>query len=96
MQYLLTDREYRTLIEGKAKKEAEIEENLFYLCVLAALNVEVEVTWHDKPIVWGCPETKRFEGRLGIPIYAKGEGMEYCDECPVKDICPYKYKHWSK
>lgn len=20
----------------------------------------------------------------------------YCDSCPVKKVCPYQYKHWSK
>ena len=35
---------------------------------------------HTEPITWGCELT---------------ENGNYCDECPVQDICPSTFKEWS-
>lgn len=85
MKYLLSEEEYQTLLALANKKPLvnRTEKQLQKLCTKICDEMPVEIPWGDrekKP--WGCILSK--------------SGMDYCDECPVQDICPYTYKEWSQ
>lgn len=52
-------------------------------CTNVAEYVPIIHTWdNNKKAPWGCILNNKIMG--------------YCDECPVKEICPHEYKLWSK
>ena len=86
MQYLLTKKEYGKLVAAAEKKRPKADERLIQdLCTAVAENKPVTVSWFfdGEPHPWGC-------------ILTKGGLTGYCDECPVRDVCPYPSKRWSK
>lgn len=84
MQYLLTQEEYNKLQNEAARgRELPSDEELQKLCTEIADTMPVVVMYRDKPSPWGCILTRR-------------RGEWYCDECPVKTICPNKEKEYSK
>jgi hypothetical protein len=83
MQYILTEREYKAL-KNKQKLDIELQEaKLQTLCTKIA---------NDMPIKWGwgSPDPKPWTCIL------TAEDEWYCDSCPVQEICPNEWKHWSK
>ena len=89
MQYILTQAEYDEL---RAKQKLDIgmqKRNLQKLCTQIADTMPVSVSWRSgcKPEPWGCILTPE-----GDPQ----EEEHYCDECPVRSICPLDHKAWSK
>lgn len=84
MQYLLTEDEYRKLLDNKIHRTKEQNDVLQALCTLAANQVPVPRSWDPKRLMapWGCILTVNRE--------------HYCDECPAGDVCPCDCKNWSK
>jgi len=97
LQYLLTEEELTALKED-AQKGRDItkalegngnpwKENLQMLCTLVADHAPTWQGWNpkegDPKQPWGC-------------IRSPHRGEWYCDECPVKDICPSQWKNWSQ
>lgn len=90
MQYLLSEIEYQALVNQGKAEAVKVKHALQKACTLAALHTPARtVKDYSKPgfpstkVAWGC-------------ILDKTSGMEYCDCCPVKDICPNEWKEWSK
>jgi endonuclease III len=81
MKYLLSQEEYDELVNRGAKREKELEATLQELCTRVADSELVKEGWYAGR-VWGCILTKKEEW--------------YCDDCPVNDVCPHRYKEWSK
>jgi hypothetical protein len=85
MQYILTEQEYKDLKTIQTTAKLENTKKLQTLCSLIADKMPVDWTWGEpgeKP--WGC-------------ILTRDKVYEwYCDQCPVRDICPYPNKHYSK
>lgn len=80
MQYILTAEEFQQLTSVGDRAKAELKETLQRLCTDVA-NHKPILYWNNKePRVWGC-----------ILIKAS-----YCDCCPVRGICPYENKQFSK
>ena len=69
---------------GKAEKQ-QLKNVMQDLCTKVAEHMPVTVSWrpNDAPAPWGC-------------ILSSPSRMEYCDQCPVKDVCPNDCKEWSK
>lgn len=85
MQYLLTESEHQALIDAGDRAKAEIKKTLQELCTLVADHMPVKPDWNnDPPTPVGCVLT---EGR---------NHAGYCDDCPVKDVCPRDWKRWSQ
>lgn len=85
MQYILTQEEYDTLLETKKAKLQLEDRELQDLCTKIAKEMPVQCSWNKtgRPSPWGC-------------ILDSEEPEEYCDDCPVQDICPNDYKGYSK
>jgi hypothetical protein len=85
MQYILTEEEMSALRAGIEQERLKVREALQKACTMAADHTPIVVSWaQDKtPRPWGC-------------VLSRPSPTGYCDECPVKDICPYERKRWSK
>ncbi len=80
MQYILSEEEYRDLVQKKNLHIKMQKQTLQNLCIEICDNMPVK-TWADEKSPWGCILTKN---------------SEYCDKCPVEEICPYEDKEYSK
>jgi len=85
MQYLLSDVEYRSLLEANERGAAEQKATLQDLCTKVACYMPAGVEWIGKENPWGCILAEDEEKRT-----------EHCDECPVQKQCPCERKDWSK
>jgi hypothetical protein len=86
MQFILTREEYAALLKKQEISLGLQKDKLQALCTKIADTMPVKVRWRkgpDQP--WGCIITEK----------KKGHG-HYCDECPVRDICPKEYKEYSQ
>jgi len=86
MQYILTQEEFDELNKVKQHKFDVTTKQLQKLCTKIAN--EMPVTWG-----WGGPDPKPW-GCIHTRLEDDNEEW-YCDECPVKSICP-STKNWSK
>lgn len=88
MQYILSEEEYRKLTNNRinaleARRQlTSLENKLQTLCTKVANEMPIMFWDNTKPQPWGCILSKDCEW--------------YCDECPVKDICPSDAKTFSK
>lgn len=86
MQYILTEDEYTKLKSLAEKgKKAPSDKDLQMLCTQVADHMPIEWGWGDNPDIpkpWRCILSVKTEW--------------YCDQCPVKRICPHPHKEWSK
>jgi endonuclease III len=85
MQYILTEKEYNELLDYKDNIIRKKDEALLEACRNVANLLPINVYWEEeeeKLVPWGCIKDKDYQW--------------YCDECPVRDICPEKNKEWSK
>lgn len=82
--YVLTEEEYRGLVDKRSAALRLQQEELQTLCSKIADEMPVEWGWGEPNVAkpWGCILTKRDEW--------------YCDQCPVQKICPNPNKDWSK
>ena len=81
MQYLLTPEEYEALKNAGANEKTRLEAVLQDLCTKVADHMPVAgYPREGKP--WGCIKTVKHEW--------------YCDQCPVRQVCPNQWKEWSK
>ena len=86
MQYLLSEEEYGELVRQRDARIRASTDELQAVCTLAAQHIPVARSWAKDatPAPWGCI--------LG----PREQNPGYCDDCPVKAICPYKGKEFSK
>lgn len=85
MQYLLTPEEYKNLIEAKKLAEMKVAADMQTLCTEVANLKPITRPWENEHALqrpWGCI--------LTLP------SPKYCDECPVKKVCPHPHKIFSK
>ena len=84
MMYVLTQIEYNALRAEGDDRVNEMARNLQDLCTKVADHMPI-VTWINdgKPTPWGC-------------ILSQSEREWYCDDCPVKEVCPHPHKRWSQ
>ena len=80
MMYILTQEEFDALQEKSRRITKDAQEVIQQLCSRIADN-EVSTSGWAKGYSWGCVITKN---------------NEYCDECPVQDLCPHEDKEWSQ
>lgn len=86
MQYLLTQQEYELLTRAKRLRTDGEKAELQALCTLAARHIPAITPSYPadaKPRPWGC-------------ILVREDRIEYCDECPAREVCPNEHKEWSK
>lgn len=84
MQYILTEEEYNLLLERKNNYIKMQNSSLQELCTKIANEMPIDYGWPGKKEIkpWSCILTEPDEW--------------YCDQCPVKKICPNPHKEWSK
>lgn len=83
MQYILSEEEYKALKAEQKRKYNITTKRLQELCTKIANEMPIEWGWNGPdPKPWGCVLTEESEW--------------YCDDCPVRDICPSNSKEWSK
>jgi len=80
MMYILTQEEYDALQVKKQEADSEATKILQDLCTRVADNEILESGWR-KGSAWGCILTR---------------SDWYCDDCPVRKVCPKKFKRISK
>ena len=90
MQYLLSEHEYRELVEAKKREAKAIQYTFQHLCSRVANSELVKVNHWDKEI----PKEK--QKPWGCKIDDSGRKAAYCDLCPVLEICPFENKTFSK
>lgn len=85
MQYILSEQEYKELVNARKNAQNDARADLQKVCTLAAKHTPVTVSWMSKnePEPWGC-------------ILDEESDPGYCDHCPVMHICPYEGKELSK
>lgn len=82
MQYILSEEEYKALKAEQSYQMSLSKDKLQKLCTKIADTMPVSVAWIEGgPQPWKCVYSVDYEW--------------YCDECPVRTICPGA-KHWSK
>ena len=84
MKYLLTQKELDDLHRKATELDGKTKADLQAVCTLAANHVPVSLPWKgpEERGIWGCILTTETE--------------HYCDECPVRNACPYPNKEWSQ
>jgi hypothetical protein len=92
VQYILTQEELDKLkAEGKDRTDKQLK-ILQDLCTKVADHMPIKWGWGDKPDIpkpWGCIITE--EANSDEPHYEW-----YCDQCPVRKVCPYNRKNFSQ
>ena len=85
MMYVLTEAEFDDLNAAKRRRDEAAETALQRVCTLAAKHTPIVVQWRRSgaPHPWGC-------------ILDAESNPGYCDECPVRDVCPHDGKEWSQ
>jgi hypothetical protein len=84
MMYILTQEEFEAFQLKKRNADLEATKVLQDLCTrVADSEILTEGSMRGKP--WGCILTHKNKHWCG-----------YCDKCPVRDVCPYDWKEWSK
>lgn len=88
MQYILTQQEFDDLKATQALDLRLKKEALQELCTKIADTMPINRDWcHKEPASpWRCI----------ITVSKEGKNHWYCDDCPVREICPKDYKSWSK
>ena len=98
-QYLLTEEEYQQLREAPGLLEERMNTLLLDLCVRVANHEPIDRDWEPEgtpPRPWGCILTNKNEAGLIGPYTVDRSKEWYCDDCPVQEVYPFKFKHWSK
>jgi hypothetical protein len=81
MQYLLSEEELAALRKAPETVKQQCHETIQKLCTEVAILKPVKsYTGEMRP--WGCILT--------------ANSPEYCDLCPVRTLCPFPHKEWSK
>lgn len=87
MQYILSEEEYKALVNAKVKLTKMSRVKLQSLCTKICNEMPVKWGWKgmDHPKPWTC-----------IHTHKEDDCEWYCDQCPVIEICPETDKNWSK
>lgn len=85
MQYILTQEEYDALLQRKEVSLRLSKSKLQQLCSKIADTMPIKRPWARgaDPEPWGC-------------ILTHKGSLHYCDECPVREICPEGHKEYSQ
>lgn len=99
MQYILSEEEYRDLVQKKNLHINMQKQKLLDLCIYICNTMPV-VKCNNTTIPWECELTKHSEYDCNklVPwgcILTKN-CQWYCDKCPVEEICPHEDKEYSK
>lgn len=86
MQYIMEKEEYDQMIADHEKALSGLVGVIQNLCIEVATNKKIKYWGNKDPRVWGCI----------LIDEDHPESMEYCDECPVQNVCPNPQKQWSK
>ena len=88
MQYILSEDEYRELVDAPKKVRAELTETIQDLCTRVCEHEPVPYHWGPgKP-----PKDVRIQP-WGCLLNINGHT---CDLCPVQGVCPHHPKEWSQ
>ncbi len=82
MQYILTEDEYKTLKGAVTAEKNKLQRTLQSLCTEVANHKPIKFWSNRDAIPWGC--------------ILDNDDDWMCDECPVRKLCPYEFKQWSK
>lgn len=83
MRYILDQKEYDDLVSLRDDRIHEADEILQDLCTKVAVHMpSIKVDGKPDLVPHGC-------------ILTKPTRLDYCDHCPVQDVCPNPYKSWS-
>jgi len=82
MQYILTQKEYDKLLNGIENEREKLKTIIETLCTDVTNNKPILYWGNKKPKIWECIRTNPH--------------ASYCDECSVQNVCPYKFKQYSK
>lgn len=83
MQYVLTEKEYKALLNKNEALKEKYKTIINVLCKDVANHKPTYKTYENKKVPWGC-------------IYNDNDDDDgYCDGCPVQDFC-FRDKHYSK
>ena len=96
MQYILTEEEYRKLIDNKNEAFRSYSKKLFQFCWDASQNIPIKRSWDEGKISpWGCIYDR--DGILYMEYKQPEDAINstYCDNCPSKTFCP-QGKSFSK
>lgn len=80
MQYILTEDEFQELQTKAAAVTKDARLILEDLCRRVANSEVIKVDRYGSVGHWGCVR----------------DNAEYCDGCPVQEICTYQQKNWSQ
>lgn len=84
MEYILSENEYKGLLNQIEVAKKDSKEKLQRVCTLVASHMPVDRHWDVKnKTSWGC-------------ILNDINNPGYCDDCPVTEECPLEHKEWSK
>lgn len=84
MQYILTQEEFDAWNQKSKQITLTAKKNMQELCTKIANTMPITWSWgvgKNTPTPCGC-------------IHSEEDW--YCDECPVREICPEPNKAWSK
>lgn len=90
MQYILSKEEYDALVNAKVGRAKMADKKLQKLCT--------EIC-NTMPVKWGWGSAGSVSDLAPWTCIHSHEGFRsdwYCDQCPVKEICPEPNKNWSK
>jgi hypothetical protein len=87
MLYILTEEEYKKLVEEPGKIREEMQDIINSLCVEVAMNKVVHVDWVEEDEPWGC--------HVHFEETGTGDDEWPCEHCPVIDKCGH-YKYTAK
>jgi hypothetical protein len=84
MKYLLSETEYQALKKVATIKDKVAEDELQGLCTKVADHMPIPCSWDAGRAAepWGCILSATTE--------------RYCDDCPVRNLCPNPDKNFSK
>lgn len=110
MQYILTEEELNVLKSQQKSIKLENTKKLQQLCTKIAQTMPIYRAWSPKvpAAPWGCIITKSNrvmdENEVGTETFSDNTNRAYvelrnpgyCDDCPVKEICPSPSKRHSQ
>ena len=86
MQYILTEEEYRKLLDTSRLAKAKVVAVVQDLCTRVANN---------EPVIFNHEDGTTHETTWGCMLTTEGADF-YCDHCPVREVCPSEDKVFSK
>jgi hypothetical protein len=84
MEYILTEEEYKKLVnEATDKRKCQVKWSQELCTFIADTMPTFKNDYTNGIIPWKC-------------IKSIGNKEHYCDKCPVREVCPNEFKNYSK